>query len=128
MVTKERRYVTLIPAYFDFFDVCGDDVVLANKTQHLVHDPCRYRSTGKSLDQIPGRGKHPRIAEMIHDRARVKTATGRLEKAKRRLQNIVGRRPTKGREISGYDSIFGGVPSVKRLRHRSKIISETTGL
>src|SRR5215472_4363186 len=68
----------------------------------------------------------PRLAEAAHNRIGIESATGCLEKSKRRFQNIVCGCPAKSCEIGRDGSVFRGVPSLKRLGHRTEIVSKTS--
>src|SRR5215472_7334413 len=78
------------------------------------------------LDRNARGNERPRLAEAAHDRVRIESASGSLEKSKRRFQNIVRGSPAESGEIGRDGSVLRGVPCLERLGHRTEIVSEAS--
>ena len=110
-MAEERVDVALIAAHFDTIDAGGRDVVLTDQPQRGIHHRLLDRAAGKPLDQIAWRGKHPRAAEAVDDRARIEPAAGGLEEPERRFEHVVCRRRAERREIGGDRPLSAACPA-----------------
>src|SRR2546428_1955572 len=88
----------------------------------------RQRARRKWLNGNSGRGKGPRVAEPVHDGARIESAAGSLKEAESYFQNIGRGGPAQSRKIHGDGAIFGGVPGVERLGHGAEIVAQSSAL
>src|SRR6267378_3425328 len=64
------------------------------------------------------------MAGCDNDPVGIETAACGLKETERRLQNVVGGRPSERGKVDGYSPIFSGVSRLERFRHGTEIISE----
>src|SRR5580700_7229905 len=86
------------------------------------------RSAGERLDGNAGGGEGPGFAETVDDRTRVEAPSGRVEVARRVLQDIVSGGPADGSELGSDSSVLSCMPGLEGLGHRPEIVTQASGL
>src|SRR5882762_3545975 len=121
---QERRQHGVIGAQVHLLHIPWFDVVLMDQAQHFTHGWMRQRSGRMRLYGNAGRCERPGFGKASNDRVGIETAACGLKETERRLQNVVGGRPSERGKVDGYSPIFSGVSRLERFRHGTEIISE----
>ena len=88
----------------------------------------RQRARRKWLNGNSGRGQGPRVAEPVHDGARIESAAGSLKETERSFQDVGSSGPAQRRKIHGHGAVLSGVPGVERLGHGAEIVAQSSAL
>src|ERR1051326_3988998 len=127
-VMQKRAHHAAISAHVHLFNLRRLDVAVADESLHFSHCRMRQRSGWVGFNGNSWIGECPRFAEPVHDDFRVETSPGGIEKSIARFENLLGSRPTHRCKITCNNTVFCGTSRMKRLRHRSEIISKTGSL